>query len=199
MEWKEWEPIYKKILKDFGWREEDDRKAAEILDKILLGKKPPDLEKILEGKDVVICGGAPCLRDEIEKADRKKVFISADSATSILLERGIIPEIVVTDLDGEQEALMKANDDGSIFVVHAHADNVERIRKIVPLLKNVVGTTQCKPSGKLHNFGGFTDGDRCFFLAKEFGARSIQLLGFDWEEADEKKRKKLAWARKLME
>ena len=34
--------------------------------------------------------------------------------------------------------------------------------------------------GKVHNFGGFTDGDRCVFLANHFKAKKIILLGMDF-------------------
>ncbi len=57
----------------------------------------------------------------------------------------------------------------------------------------------------LYNFGGFTDGDRAVFLAHHFGSRSIQLLGFDFENVGEKpncdektKLKKLGWAKRLI-
>jgi hypothetical protein len=89
---------------------------------------------------------------------------------------------------------------GAAIVVHAHGDNMEALRKFVPKLRNVIGTTQTKPFGKLFNFGGFTDGDRCVFLAKELGATSITLLGFDFQDmgASETKRKKLKLAEKLV-
>ena len=34
--------------------------------------------------------------------------------------------------------------------------------------------------GKGHNFGAFTDGDRCVFLANHFKAKKIILLGMDF-------------------
>ena len=34
--------------------------------------------------------------------------------------------------------------------------------------------------GKVKNFGGFTDGDRCVFLADYFHAKNIILLGMDF-------------------
>jgi uncharacterized Rossmann fold enzyme len=63
-----------------------------------------------------------------------------------------------------------------------------------------MGTVQCQPSEGIYNFGGFTDGDRAVFLAKEMGAASIDLLGcdFDDQSVTPRKKKKLAWARKLI-
>ncbi|MBU2617645.1 MAG: DUF115 domain-containing protein, partial [Euryarchaeota archaeon] len=63
-----------------------------------------------------------------------------------------------------------------------------------------IGSTQSAPLKNVHNFGGFTDGDRCVFIAKEFGAESIALIGFDFEDSNvsEVKQKKLQWAKKLI-
>jgi uncharacterized Rossmann fold enzyme len=35
------------------------------------------------------------------------------------------------------------------------------------------------PVENVYNFGGFTDGDRCVFLAEEFRAREILLIGME--------------------
>jgi uncharacterized Rossmann fold enzyme len=63
-----------------------------------------------------------------------------------------------------------------------------------------VGTTQARPFDHVYNFGGFSDGDRCVFLSKEFGAKSIRIIGFDLDDTNvtPKKLKKLKWARKLL-
>jgi len=65
------------------------------------------------------------------------------------------------------------------MVVHAHGDNSEKLY-LVKGFKNCIGTTQTKPLGNIHNFGGFTDGDRCVFLASHFRARKIILFGMDF-------------------
>ncbi|HWQ19331.1 MAG TPA: hypothetical protein VN455_06085, partial [Methanotrichaceae archaeon] len=64
-----------------------------------------------------------------------------------------------------------------------------------------LGTCQCRPPEGLFNFGGFTDGDRCVFLARHFGAGSIRLIGFDFSDpgVTPRKSKKLGWARRLIE
>lgn len=86
------------------------------------------------------------------------------------------------------------------MVVHAHGDNMDALSEEVPRLKRIIGTTQSKPLDNVYNFGGFTDGDRCVFLAQEFGARSITLIGFDFKDTNVTplKKKKLAWAEKLI-
>jgi len=36
------------------------------------------------------------------------------------------------------------------------------------------------PVENVYNFGGFTDGDRCVFLAEEFSAKEIILIGMEF-------------------
>jgi hypothetical protein len=67
-----------------------------------------------------------------------------------------------------------------------------------------MGTTQSRPFGRLHNFGGFTDGDRAVLMARHLGAPT-RLLGFDFDTPRlkegrdvEVKKRKLAWARRLI-
>ena len=65
-------------------------------------------------------------------------------------------------------------------MLHAHGDNLDKIRKVAPQIDmRVIGTTQVEPFGKLFNFGGFTDGDRAAFMAHELGASRIYLVGMD--------------------
>jgi uncharacterized Rossmann fold enzyme len=208
MKFDSWEPIYTEILEDFGFSRERDEEAAELLSEML-----PPSESVLQearsrisGREVVVCGNAPSLADEIEglqKSGQSRIhaFIAADGATEVLLRKGIVPDIVVTDLDGPFQAILRANDLGSIIVVHAHGDNLDALRRYVPCLKRVIGTTQSRPLENVYNFGGFTDGDRCVFFAREMGALAIKFVGFDFEDerVTPRKKKKLAWARRLID
>jgi uncharacterized Rossmann fold enzyme len=65
----------------------------------------------------------------------------------------------------------------------------------------VIPTCQCRPPEYLFNFGGFTDGDRCLFLADAFDAASVILIGFDFDDPDVPplKKEKLKCAEKLIE
>lgn len=185
-----------------------DEEAARLLQDLLRGREqrlPVARERIC-GRDVAVCGNAPWLGLELDglecvKCREKITIIAADGATAALLNRGIVPDVIVTDLDGPFEAILLANLRGAVAVVHAHGDNLDALRRCVPQLKDVVGTVQCRPPEGLYNFGGFTDGDRCVFLAKDLGAASIKLVGFDFEDESvtPRKRKKLAWAKKLIE
>jgi uncharacterized Rossmann fold enzyme len=101
-------------------------------------------------------------------------------AVQFLIENKIKPDIVVTDLDGNYKFLQKAEKNGAILVVHAHGDNTDTLKRLVPKLGKLVGSTQVAPVENVHNFGGFTDGDRSVFLAEEFGAKKIVLVGMDF-------------------
>ncbi len=145
---------------------------------------PKVLQKKIKGKNVIVIGAGPSLEDEkalkFIKKNKKFVKIVADGATQFLIENKVKPDIVVTDLDGNPAALQKAEKNGAIMVVHAHGDNATMLKKLVPKFKNVVGSTQVMPVENVHNFGGFTDGDRSVFLAEEFGAKKIVLVGMDF-------------------
>ncbi|CAD6513851.1 6-hydroxymethyl-7,8-dihydropterin pyrophosphokinase [metagenome] len=179
-----WNNKYSEILHEFKFGEKQDIEAAIILDSIL--RKPVSIKKIKEqikGKTVFVIGAGPSLSLAIPvlKNFKKTVKIVADSAVKILVENGINPDIVVTDLDGDEESLIKVGKTDSIFVVHAHGDNIAKLC-LAENFKNYIGTTQSKPFKKIHNFGGFTDGDRAVFLASHFDAKKIILFGMDFEE-----------------
>jgi uncharacterized Rossmann fold enzyme len=65
--------------------------------------------------------------------------------------------------------------------IHAHGDNIEKL-DLVKKFKNCIGTTQSTSFSKIENFGGFTDGDRCVFLANHFQAKKVILFGMDFGE-----------------
>ena len=207
MHFETWEPLYQAILEDFGFSRRRDEEAAKLLMDLLRGRESPLLaaEGLLSGRRVVICGNAPCLARQLEerhcKLEDDAALLAADGATAVLLEHGMVPDILVTDLDGPFPAILKASQMGCIVVVHAHGDNLTALERYVPLLERVIGTVQCRPPQGLYNFGGFTDGDRAVFLAQEMGAASIELFGFDFDDQSvtPRKKKKLAWARKLID
>ena len=204
MKFSEWEPIYKSILRDFGYSREEDERAARLLGSLVKGSDTGILEDEIRGKRVTICGAAENLADEIGKVEG--TVVAADEATSVLIE-SMIPDIIVTDLDGRVEDQIEANGRGSIAVIHAHGDNIPAIQKYASLFTGrIVLTTQAAPFGRVHNFGGFTDGDRAFLMAKHFGAREVRFVGFDFENPREKegkdisvKRRKLQWAKMLID
>jgi len=206
MDFEKWEPYYIQILKDFGYDRGKDEESARLLDATLAGDRisTRELERMIAGQEVFVAGNAASLKDELGSSSG--LLIAADEAASVVMRAGEAPDIVVTDLDGDVKDQIKANVRGAVAVIHAHGDNMAAVRRWAPLFRGrVVATTQASPFVKVHNFGGFTDGDRAVFLAHHFRASRIRLLGFDFvhpspkDERPEVKIRKLAWAKRLIE
>lgn len=230
MEIEIWMKLYKEILQKFGFEKEDDEKSAEYLNDYLKNqfngseenKKAISLIDLPTNENMIVFGAGPSLKKhinklkpEISKNPDKFILISADGATTALMEENIAPHIIVTDLDGKLEDILNANVQGSFLVVHAHGNNLESLKDNLNNFKNILGTTQSYPLEYVHNFGGFTDGDRAMFLAVELGANNIIMAGMDFGEvvtkysrpdmkdatgpADDIKKLKLKYAEKLVE
>jgi hypothetical protein len=199
MEFKDWEPHYCEILAYFGFDRAGDEKAARVLASLMSRDNLLSLAALTCDNPVTVCGNAPCLKDELGKIHG--VVFAADAAADVLDVHGIRPDAVFTDLDGASDRLLELNESGTIVVVHAHGDNIPLLKHWVPRFKGpLVATTQSNPLPHVHNFGGFSDGDRAVFTADELGAERIMLIGFDLDDKDvgPVKRKKLFWARKLL-
>lgn len=165
-----------------------------------------ELETAISGKSVLVCGNAPKLRMELSEINISGfTVIAADGAAAVLMDIGCVPDVICTDLDGNSELdiekEIKACEQGSIVLIHAHGDNIDKLEKYVPRFKRFIASTQARPFDNVFNLGGFSDGDRCAFVAREFGAKEIQLAGFDFEDpgVNPIKKKKLRWAKKLIE
>ena len=178
-----WNDRYEEILKEFGYNKKEDKAAAIRLGGIL--KKSDAIKKIktlINKKTVLVVGSGPSLLDAIpnlKNCKRHTTVIAADSAVKPLVDNGVIPDIVVTDLDGDRDTLEKIAMTESIFVVHAHGDNMQKL-DFAKEIKNWIGTTQTEPINGIQNYGGFTDGDRAVFLASHFQAKKIVLFGMDF-------------------
>ncbi|MEM2943745.1 MAG: 6-hydroxymethylpterin diphosphokinase MptE-like protein [Methanomassiliicoccales archaeon] len=208
MDYREWEPLYFQILEEFNFSRSDDEMAAHILNTLVKNKRicePDCLKEVIQCR-ATIYGYGPNLERDIEIVKPAGTIISADGATTVLLKNGIVPDVIVTDLDGDVLAQIRANSEGSIAVIHAHGDNIQRICDALPFFEGrITPTTQSKPFDRIYNFGGFTDGDRAVMLARHFGAKRIFLVGFDFELVREQagkdseiKARKLRWARRLI-
>jgi uncharacterized Rossmann fold enzyme len=120
------------------------------------------------------------------------------------MDLGRVPEVICTDLDGNSEADIEkeilACEQGSLVLIHAHGDNMDKLKKYVPRFKHFIATTQAKPFDNVYNFGGFSDGDRCVFVAR---IRSWQhqtgWIDFEDPGVNQIKKKKLKWAKKLID
>ena len=205
----DWLPVYREILASFGYREDEDRKAAAILERLMEKHNtvgPKRLEKLLKGKKVLVVGPARLRQNNVKEFD---TVIAADSGVKNAKVLCLKADIIVTDLDAPPDALeteFDMNANGAILIIHAHGDNIPALGGYLPEIRGeVLGTTQTAPFGRLYNFGGFTDGDRAVCLASHFGAAEIALAGFDFENPvpkdgkdTETKRKKLKWAERII-
>ena len=209
MEFAAWEPRYIAATNDLGYSREGDLKAAErlaVLAYTRLGRvaDDKDLAPLLARQPVFVCAAGPTLEAELGEYQLDGTVLATDGAVGRLLKRGTIPEIIVTDLDGDMEAILSANRKGSIAVVHAHADNQGKLEEFVPRFEGpIVPSVQCSPPAGTRNFGGLTDGDRAVFLADHFGASRIALAGFDFgdEEANplpKDRQRKFIWGALLI-
>ena len=192
MKFSRWLPWYNRIATNLGYSIDKDRQATQALRDMLSGVTQPLhlLKKEIQDKHAIVFGAGPSLEknlSELISNNLQKSFtlVVADGATSAFLEKSIIPQVVVTDLDGRIEDIIKASKLGSAIVIHAHGDNIEALTEWVPKMTEspggkVFGTTQVEPCLPIvHNFGGFTDGDRAAFLAEEMAAKTIVLGGMD--------------------
>jgi hypothetical protein len=197
MKFEAWYPVYTKILEEFGFSKEKDEEAAELMYALGRGRLLDSsiLKKIIEGRSVAVIGFA--INETEYRKIVEEVVITAGKAILRVkeIDPAFTPEIHVTDM--EEEEILQLKD--TILVLHAHGDNIEKIMSIIPEIFGFIGTTHSRPFDKIYNFGGFTDGDRAACLAKEMGARSIRLYGFNFEEASGIKKKKLYWAKKILE
>lgn len=199
MIFRDWEPLYLEILDYFSFSREQDEEAARLLASLVTVDALPDLERLVRERAVTVCGNAPCLIGQLDLMEG--TVIAADAAAEVLYLHGIRPDAVFTDLDGATDRFLSMNEEGTVMVVHAHGDNMPLLSHWIPRFRGpVVATTQGTPLAAVHNFGGFSDGDRAVFAADALGATSIRIIGFDLDDpsVDPVKRGKLFWARKLL-
>ncbi len=186
MHLSDWWPWYERIAQTFGYGRELDQQATDLLSNLIQDKslRLESLAEAIRAADIIVFGAGPSLVDDISASSpimNRYVIMAADGATTALLENGLVPDVVVTDLDGNLHDLMDAVDRGAKLVVHAHGDNIGQLREHVPNFRvRILGTTQVEPRQNVYNFGGFTDGDRCVFLAEALGAKRIVLAGMDF-------------------
>lgn len=199
MKYSEWAPVYYDILTDFGFEQVDDEHAREVL--ATLTQPTPVSPEYIQGRNVLIAGAAPSLEEDMSAIEDHTIVAASDAGVR-LADNGILPEIIVTDLDGEPEQtanLVQGND--ILLVVHGHGDNIETLKQWLPIqTAAILPTTQTAPAMHIQNFGGFTDGDRAAFLADHFDAQSLSFIGWSFTDptVTDAKRQKLDWAAKLL-
>jgi uncharacterized Rossmann fold enzyme len=188
MRWVDWQPIYLEIVDKLHLNPFADQEATRFLTGILKEVNPEpllkELEQIIKGKTVVICGAGPSLEAHLQSLianeDFRPVYIAADGAVSALLNLDCECSVIATDLDGNLDDIMEATERGSIAIVHAHGDNIDKVREIVPKLGMVLGSTQVEPTDRAFLWGGFTDGDRACYIATTYSPSRVFLAGMDF-------------------
>jgi len=176
------------------------------------------LKDAIRGNSVLVVGASDSCKYCLRYISSYDVVIAADGAMRCCInECGLIPDIVVTDLDGIGVDDILSNP-RSIYVIHFHGDNIPTASYIASILHNLglsyVNTVQTYPNPYgTFIFGGFTDGDRATYLAYYFGARRIGLVGFDFRGSVGRysktrtysrrtnvavKKRKLMWAYRLL-
>lgn len=198
MEWRDWEPVYAEILRDFGYSRAADETARDTLLGLTSESAPVDLEALrarFAGQEVTIAG-------PLARAIPFGPLIASDAAPWAFAHA----DALVTDLDGDVDAQVDANRRGVPVFLHAHGDNMEKLREHAHRFTGPLQpTTQAASNGRVLDLGGFTDGDRAACLAAHLGARSLVLAGFDFDAPHPKpgrdpetKRRKLQWARRII-
>lgn len=206
MQFNEWEPLYEDILNDMGYDRSSDETSARVMKTLLCNSDLMDDDELRDmfRNEVVILGGSNA---DLSKIPKGVVTIATGSSIPLMMSAGLVPDIIVTDLDGDVEAQKKASASGSVTVMHAHGDNIDAIMEHAKGFKGkVIMTTQSRPDLTIYNFGGFTDGDRAVCMARHFGIRKISLIGFDFDNPVAKdgsdqavKLKKLKWAQRIID
>ena len=191
-------PFQKEINSQFGFSKSREEVSSRLISRLYQPKG--NLAKILLNNTVTIVGAGITENDQIPEG----TLIAADGAVSACLKRNLIPEIVVTDLDGHLPDMVMANKKGSEIVIHGHGDNLSRLFEFSTKI-NPISLTTTYPSSNTNCWGGFTDGDRSLMMSLGLGAELVNLVGFNFEEIGEytgkfsfKNLQKLSWARKIV-
>jgi len=177
------------IVQRLGLDSDADSEATDLLTSILEPIDPEPLLKHLADcisrNNVIVCGAGPSLKRHMESLMKSEsiedyVVVVADGAISVILDLGLHCDVIITDLDGNLDHLKKAKAAGALLIVHAHGDNIEIVKSTVPILKDVLGSTQVQPTNRAFLWGGFTDGDRACHVVCEYSPKRIILAGMDF-------------------
>jgi uncharacterized Rossmann fold enzyme len=193
---------YMQIMNEMSYSIPKDIVSRDLLHGILesgdysLDTNLKKLEKLITGaKTIFIFGGGPDSSEFLELFDnsvfhnlgyRNPLIIAIDGATELLFEKGIVPDIVFTDLDGiDIGTVSKKKFEHTLFVIHAHGDNINKIEEFKDFIINtqfLIGTTQNETKLPVINHGGFSDGDRALFLIGNFlgNNQDLFLIGYDF-------------------
>jgi 2-amino-4-hydroxy-6-hydroxymethyldihydropteridine diphosphokinase len=174
------------VIRSLDLNTAEDRKATLVLDRLLAARDLKPVQDAIQGRPVIVFGCGPSLENDLNKVweagvNKRCACVAVDGAAKALLQYGIVPQINVTDLDGDIPSILRANYYGCLTMVHAHSQNIVTMIKVVPQFRGAVwGTTHSDPTEKVHNFGGYTDGDRAVSIVLRFNPQYIVLAGMDF-------------------
>ncbi|MBC8437697.1 MAG: hypothetical protein H8D82_00330 [Euryarchaeota archaeon] len=210
----------------FGWSVDDDRLSAEMLSEktagfsSLISSWEKISERLKSSKQVLILGAAVEVEDLLGiSAD--DVIVAADGSVGVLSELPLSLEkiawenlaLIVSDGDGG-DAMIDAAVRGIPFALHAHGDNVNEWKNLIPILDKfcetlILAHQTLNSIDNMFNPGGFTDGDRaaCIVAATHINPSKIKLIGFRSDRIGrwtgitnpERKLRKLKWMEKVLE
>ena len=194
-----WWWSYQSLISDqFGFSHIREEVASRLASRILVQEE--DIANQIRDRDMVVVGAGILPSTKIPESD----LVVADGALRACLERGVIPDFVVTDLDGYVSDVIWASEHGSKVVVHSHGDNMATLYQYSSRIRPVCVTTTY-PSADTSCWGGFTDGDRALMMLLSLGCKSARLFGFDFSKIGDysgdyspRKMEKLAWAQKIV-
>lgn len=193
-----WWPLQEEINTEFGFSRFREEVSSRLISRLY--KPKGNLSNFILNNKVTIVGAGISEKEIIPDGIR----IAADGAVSACLERNIIPDIIVTDLDGNLPEMVWANKNGSKIVVHAHGDNLSRLFEFSSEIQAISLTTTYPYSGT-NCWGGFTDGDRSLMMSLGLGAKSVNLIGFNFDKIGPysgdfsfRKIQKLSWALRIV-
>lgn len=200
MNFAEWEPVYERILADFGFDRADDEHARDVAAEYAT---PFDLGRLdAAGATVAVVGAGPSLGDELDRVAEADLVFAASTAADDCLAAGVGVDLMVTDLDKNTATARALTRRGVPVAAHAHGDNVPALREWLPAFDpaHTLVTTQAAPREAVENYGGFTDGDRAAFLADHVRAERLRFAGWDFDDqqVDPMKAQKLSWAARLL-
>jgi len=159
------------------------------------------LNNFFQNQAVAIVGAGITDSDKIPN----EVIVAADGAVKACLERDVLPDIIVTDMDGYIADIKWAHENGSKIILHVHGDNLTRFADYSPVVHPIC-VTSAYPSAYTSCWGGFTDGDRALMMVLSLNCKSAKLVGFDFEkignysgEYSSRKLQKLKWAKKIID
>ena len=141
--------------------------------------------KLLKATAVVFVGAAVESQELEEMVGDGVVFIAADGAVGALPTQADLA-CIVSDFDGTTHLELAAKS-GATIIAHAHGDNMEAWNECVETWSHFSNPPALVLSHQtphffegMHNWGGFTDGDRALCMAHSLGVNfeDVYLVGY---------------------